>query len=254
MKSFFVYILIASSFLGFSQNLQIEYNVIFNNFKTVKKQGVLIIDSSNSYYFEFPEFDKKVDDEIIQMPSDLKKVFVDNEKSLIKSVEPLFMVKEKYEVSEEIPSYNYRLTNEIRTISNIKCSKITLNFRGREYFIWYSLEHPYSFGPWKFCKTPGLIIQAGDSQGKVIWTMTRISNQIDSQFPEFVKLDKDNKKIDLKSYVKIKDSIVDSRVKRNTENVQSRLPRGVNMSATYYPGRKGLEQTYEWETEDSEKN
>lgn len=45
------------------------------------------------------------------------------------------------------------------------CHKATTTFRGRTWTVWYTLDLPYSDGPWKFCGLPGLILHAYDSEG-----------------------------------------------------------------------------------------
>ncbi len=45
------------------------------------------------------------------------------------------------------------------------CHKAVTTFRGRTWTVWYTLDLPYSDGPWKFCGLPGLVLHAYDSDG-----------------------------------------------------------------------------------------
>ena len=45
------------------------------------------------------------------------------------------------------------------------CKKARTTFRGRTWIVWYTLDLPYSDGPWKFCGLPGLVLYAWESEG-----------------------------------------------------------------------------------------
>lgn len=51
------------------------------------------------------------------------------------------------------------------TILNIVCQKATMEFRGREYTAWFTMDIPINDGPWKLYGLPGLILKAEDSEG-----------------------------------------------------------------------------------------
>lgn len=78
----------------------------------------------------------------------------------------------KYE--EEIPRFNWKITNERKTILSYSCKKATTTFRGRTYAAWYTEAIPLSNGPWKFNGLPGLILEVSDSKGDYFFSCTKV--------------------------------------------------------------------------------
>lgn len=62
--------------------------------------------------------------------------------------------------------FNWQLEDGDSIICSYPCKRATLDFRGRKWNVWYSLDLPYSDGPWKFCGLPGLILSAEDSSNQ----------------------------------------------------------------------------------------
>jgi GLPGLI family protein len=69
---------------------------------------------------------------------------------------------------------NWKLVNEIKKINNFLCSKATVNFRGRDYTVWFTDEINTPFGPWKLSGLPGLILEVYDATGFFKITATKI--------------------------------------------------------------------------------
>ncbi len=61
--------------------------------------------------------------------------------------------------------FDWQLLDGDSTICEYPCKKAVANFRGRTWTVWYTLDLPYSDGPWKFCGLPGLILSAKESEG-----------------------------------------------------------------------------------------
>ena len=59
--------------------------------------------------------------------------------------------------------FNWQLEDGDSIICEYPCKRAVVDFRGRRWNVWYSLDLPYSDGPWKFCGLPGLILSAEDS-------------------------------------------------------------------------------------------
>lgn len=70
----------------------------------------------------------------------------------------------KYRYTENIPSLEWKITNEKKYIGGHKCKKATTTFRGRTYIAWFATDIKEQFGPWKLCGLPGLILEAHDTK------------------------------------------------------------------------------------------
>lgn len=70
----------------------------------------------------------------------------------------------KYELEEVLPSFEWKMHSETKTILGYTCSLATTTFKGREYTAWYTLEVPISEGPYKFHGLPGMIMEIYDTK------------------------------------------------------------------------------------------
>ena len=61
--------------------------------------------------------------------------------------------------------FDWKLVNGDSIVCEYPCHKAVATFRGRTWTVWYTLDLPYSDGPWKFCGLPGLVLHAYDSEG-----------------------------------------------------------------------------------------
>ena len=62
--------------------------------------------------------------------------------------------------------FDWHLLDGDSIVCGYPCHKATTTFRGRTWTVWYTLDLPYSDGPWKFCGLPGLVLYAYDSEDK----------------------------------------------------------------------------------------
>lgn len=62
--------------------------------------------------------------------------------------------------------FDWQLQDGDSIVCSYPCHKATATFRGRTWTVWYTLDLPYSDGPWKFCGLPGLVLYAYDSEDK----------------------------------------------------------------------------------------
>lgn len=70
----------------------------------------------------------------------------------------------KYE--EEMPKFDWELTDSTTTVLGYECKGAKCNFRGREWTVYYSEDIPIMDGPWKFNGLPGLIMKASDKNSQ----------------------------------------------------------------------------------------
>ena len=61
--------------------------------------------------------------------------------------------------------FDWQLQEGDSVVCEYPCHKAVTTFRGRTWTVWYTLDIPYSDGPWKFCGLPGLVLYAYDSEG-----------------------------------------------------------------------------------------
>lgn len=78
----------------------------------------------------------------------------------------------KYE--EDMPIFDWSISDSTRTILGLTCFKATCRFRGRDWTAWFAPDIPAMTGPWKFSGLPGLILDAYDSRREYTFTAERM--------------------------------------------------------------------------------
>ncbi|MDR3338730.1 MAG: GLPGLI family protein [Candidatus Symbiothrix sp.] len=74
------------------------------------------------------------------------------------------MLHGNFVYEEEMPVFDWKITNETQEILSYNCQKATCSFRGRMYTAWFTMDIPVDNGPWKFGGLPGLILKISDSK------------------------------------------------------------------------------------------
>lgn len=129
-----------------------------------------------------------------------------------KKITELKKFKSTYFVEDTLSFPQWNITDEIKNVNNYKCQKATTFFKGREYEVWYAIEYPTIFGPWKLNGLPGLIIFAQDKKSEVFFEAIEIKKtdentcQIDNSIKNISKNDFDllikNRQKDLEERLK----------------------------------------------------
>ena len=70
-----------------------------------------------------------------------------------------------YSYTESGTPVNWNFSEDTDTVCGYTCQKAMGEYGGRTWTVWYSTEIPVSFGPWKLCGLPGLVLAAQDSEG-----------------------------------------------------------------------------------------
>lgn len=65
---------------------------------------------------------------------------------------------------DEPNNIEWKLVNEFKTIGNAKCQKAITTKYGRNWIAYFNPKIPLSFGPYKFNKLPGLIVELYDDK------------------------------------------------------------------------------------------
>ena len=70
-----------------------------------------------------------------------------------------------YLYEESMPAMKWNLVEGDTIIGGYNCKKAVCELRGRTWTAWYTFDLPYSDGPWKLCRLPGLILEAKEDEG-----------------------------------------------------------------------------------------
>ena len=79
--------------------------------------------------------------------------------------------------TEPTPKQNWQIGNETKTIVGYQCQKAMCSFRGRNYTAWFAVDIPLSYGPWKFCGLPGLILKVQDDAKEYVFECVGIEQK-----------------------------------------------------------------------------
>lgn len=72
---------------------------------------------------------------------------------------------------EEPNNIKWKLFSEYKTIGKYKCQKAVAEKYGRNWIAWFTEEIPFPYGPYKFNKLPGLILEIYDDKKDYIFSM-----------------------------------------------------------------------------------
>ncbi|MBR5350389.1 MAG: GLPGLI family protein [Prevotella sp.] len=82
-----------------------------------------------------------------------------------------------YIYEESIPTQDWQLEEGDSVVCGYTCNKATTTFQGRTWNVWYTLDIPYSEGPWKLGGLPGLILKVTDTTGEFDFTAISIQEE-----------------------------------------------------------------------------
>lgn len=234
----------------------ISQNIFFYDFylKGNIREGALLYDSENnqSVYIDFLSR-KQTQADIVQF-TDEEKIYlnIDENSTIISastSTNDRYFFKKINEISyfqtylgtpflieDNTFEFNWALLNEKKKIGNWLAYKALVNFRGREWIIWYTPDIPISFGPWKFEGLPGLIIEAQEANGDFWFKLKSVESISDLKLPLLTTMD--GKKVTLRKYLEME--------AESKQNMSKNTDRDYEVFY-YKPSRNGIELKYEWE-------
>ena len=76
----------------------------------------------------------------------------------------------KFTYTDGIPKLKWQMLKGDTIIDKYACKKAMTELNGRTWTVWYTLDIPYSNGPWKLGGLPGLIMDAHDKKGDFSFT------------------------------------------------------------------------------------
>ncbi|MHB0753634.1 GLPGLI family protein [Polaribacter sp. M15] len=227
----------------FVTSLQINYDIYYNTEMPNIKKGVLYINEplTSSLFIYGKRKDRTIN---TTSENTLQIKFSESERfNYFKSEVDSIYSKEKilrneFIINEKAETLDWIVTSETKIIDKLLAKKATLKFRGRNYIAWFSEDYPLKFGPWKFNKLPGLILEIYDDTQRYRWVISSIRKSKKSI--DLTKMLQSSKKVSIKDYV-------DMRYNQglNLFNA-SRLPRGTSMNKRKIK-RNGIELLFEWE-------
>lgn len=80
-----------------------------------------------------------------------------------------FSQRNTFGYEEDMPQWEWKLLKGDSTVLCYPCKKATASFRGRTWYVWYTIDLPYNDGPWKLYGLPGLILEAEDATGSFLF-------------------------------------------------------------------------------------
>ena len=131
--------------------------------------------------------------------------------------------------NESITNQNWIIDNKIDTIMGLICQSASLNYGGRIWTAWFSIDIPISNGPYKFGNLPGLIVKLKDKTDTWDFTLYSIEPNISknilfNEFPKrnIVHMDKEKLNKSLKYFEENKISIQESTGKLSFPTAEDR--------------------------------
>lgn len=79
----------------------------------------------------------------------------------------------------QLPKLNWAFVSDsTNVVLDYTCNLARTHFAGRDYNVWYAVDVPLPYGPYKFYGLPGLIMKVEESTGLYIWEITSMQNVV----------------------------------------------------------------------------
>ncbi len=165
----------------YTENMLLLIGAFISKYKSADKE---MLDSINNATMmqQFKEQDGTGNFKIDMRGTKTANSIVYYKSDLTKTLNVLQSLGQKYLIESELPSINWTIASETKTIQNYTCQKATTIFKGRHYVAWFCPDLPYSNGPWKLGGLPGLILEAYDLNGTVKFlfdAITKVSQPLE---------------------------------------------------------------------------
>lgn len=145
-------------------------------------------------------------------------------------------------VKDNYSTFNWKITNETKTVAGYSCTKATALYRGREWIAWFTTSIAVPYGPWKLYGLPGLILEAYDKDEIFIMRGIKVEQAKSALFDQdFSKLVTayNKKPVTYKQFLADRAEAFENSIKQMNKD-------GGNFTFKETP-RSGFELKYEWE-------
>lgn len=105
-----------------------------------------------------------------------------------------------YLIEDPVHPMQWELSKEHKSIGGILVRKARCNYRGRRFVVWFAPSIPLDNGPWKLGGLPGLILEASDDKGEVVFlfhSLNRLGRQ-SLHLPDW-----SGRKVEMETYIAI---------------------------------------------------
>jgi GLPGLI family protein len=162
----FKYITLFATFFSFAQNQQ--YHITYDYTLNSKDIGLvtnlksyLIGDGVTSIYEEdfMKAKSQAADENSFSIPVKNNPAFYKEIQNNVVTYNTHIQMK-FFDVKDAHPSFDWKIESDTKIILGYTCQKAGIYFRGRDYTVYFTIDIPYSDGPWKFSGLPGMILEA----------------------------------------------------------------------------------------------
>lgn len=137
--------------------------IVIDAFMTTNdKVSIYELDFANEANFideeDYSEEEEQESKTFIRIRSKKNPVFFKNLKNrTIHYIQRISM--KPFLIEDSVNVFKWTIKNDYKTILGYNCQKAVLNYRGRNYTGYFTLEIPFNIGPWKFSGLPGTILE-----------------------------------------------------------------------------------------------
>ena len=79
----------------------------------------------------------------------------------------------------QLPKLNWTFVSDsTNVVLDYTCNLARTHFAGRDYNVWYAVDVPLPYGPYKFYGLPGLVVEVEDSTHLYVWELKAMRNVV----------------------------------------------------------------------------
>lgn len=101
-------------------------------------------------------------------PGSKNRVYYDKERDLFTEIDYGVLY---FKTEDRLPTPTYSFSDSIKVVSGYESNMASAHFLGRDWVVYYTLDIPLPYGPWKINKLPGLVTEAYTLDGAYKFTL-----------------------------------------------------------------------------------